>query len=173
MAADRSWPARTGSPGPCGRRRAGGPGRRGRDWVAAGDRAPERDRAVVAPGGLVDLVADADRRDVAGGQPAGDAQFLLHPGEPVGGTGDPDHDGVGGQLIDRVLAQPQKLGAVAATSPPGRTLPRALAGPPMTRTPQRHPARESGFPPNRTSVKHARHRMITGRQVLKLAGRSV
>jgi hypothetical protein len=39
----------------------------GRGWVTAGDRVPERDWVAVYHHGLVDLVEDADRRDLAGG----------------------------------------------------------------------------------------------------------
>jgi hypothetical protein len=35
-------------------------------WVASGDRAPERDRVIVYQDGLVDLLDDPDRWDVAG-----------------------------------------------------------------------------------------------------------
>ena len=64
--------------------------------LTAGHRVPERDRVAVHQQRLLDLLVNPDRRDACRGQPPGDAQFFLYPGQPVSRAGDPDHDRRGG-----------------------------------------------------------------------------
>src|SRR6266487_1878605 len=92
--------------------------------LTAGHRAPERDRVPIHHDRLVDLLARADGREARRGQ-----------------------------LVDRVLAEPQQLRAVTCPGLPSRTRHREWEEPPMTRTPQRHRARDQGFPPRPTRVK--------------------
>jgi hypothetical protein len=78
------------------RREQAGQIRIGRCRIAARHLMPERDRAPVHEQRLIDLFIDANRRNVRRGQPASDAQFLLHPAQPVSLAGDPDHNWGGG-----------------------------------------------------------------------------
>ncbi len=78
--------------------------------VMVGQLMPEGDRAAVRVDGLVDVVEGADCGDVVLGEPLGNTDFPAR-GVLLAGAGDAGDDPAG-KPEDRVLAEPDGLGAV-------------------------------------------------------------